>query len=239
MKEAIGGYSNTSAYCLIYLSDNVIQEERSSKKERGMEVQDSKIIEIEKQHYLDLLPASISDEIDADNVVFHNEIEEYKFNSYLKTITDSYKARYDAVVKALDVKDQKAVPTSLNTFACHLKNLKPAEDDLFKWYLLDATLQDSEKKTRLTELIHDSPNLTKLLEDRFSSLPKPYTFKHIVLSPQEHEKLGTNLSEYDRSYQIIIFAKFCLASFLEERWMDAMYAARHVREVMVYLSVQA
>lgn len=235
MKEAIGGHSNTSAYCLIYLSDNMVQEELKSKKAKTMEVQDSKVIDIEKSHYLDLLPADISDEVDVDNVLFHEEIEEYKFNSYLKSIIDSYKARFDAVTKILDNKDNKAVPTNLNTFGCYLRSQKSTEDDLFKWYLLDTALQASEKKMRLADLAQIHPKLVKILEDRLSSLPKPYTFKHVVLSPVEEAKIGSTMSDYERDYLIVVYAKFFIAAFLEERWKDGLDAARRVLDVSDFL----
>ena len=228
-KEAVGGNGNVSAYCLVYLSDHIIQDELNSKV-NAMEIQDNKIIEIERKHYLDILPMDLVAEVEADNIVFHEEIEEYKFNSYLKSIIDTYKTRFDRITQAVENKDKKAVPSYLNSFGCYLKNVGSVEEVL-KWYIVDTTLQDSPKKVKLHDL-KNSPRLIKLLEDRLSSLAKPYGFKHLVLSNSEEGLLTSNLKDFTQEHMVVIYCQFYIISMLEERWKDACYAAWMASKVL-------
>jgi len=187
-----------------------------------MEIQDSRIIEIERQHYLDLLPQDLSDEVAADNVLFHDEIEEFKFNSYLKSISDTFKERYDRVTQAMDTQDARR-PIYMNSFGCYLKNNK-AIDDLFKWYIIDTVLEENPKMAKLKDL-KNSPKLLKMLEDRLSSLPKPYSFKHLVLSQSEEATLRKQRETFNTEILVFIYSESFVISSLEERWRDACYAA--------------
>jgi len=222
LKESIGGYANISAYCLVYLADHIVQDELRAKKSQSMEIQDSRIIEIERQHYLDLLPQDLSDEVAADNILFHDEIEEFKFNSYLKSISDTFKERYDRVTQAMDTQDARR-PIYMNSFGCYLKNNK-AIDDLFKWYIIDTVLEENPKMAKLKDL-KNSPKLLKMLEDRLSSLPKPYSFKHLVLSQSEEATLRKQRETFNTEILVFIYSESFVISSLEERWRDACYAA--------------
>ena len=214
---------------MIYLADDCVQEEQKIKHAIPEEIQSSNVIDVERHHYSNLLPHSLADEIEADNIIFHEEIEEYKFNSYSKSIIDSYKSRLDKVTKATDNKDPKAVPGYLNSFACYLKNQKSLED-LLKWYIVDTSLFDSQKKVKLREL-RSTPKLLKLLEDRLSSLPKPHGFKHLTLTSLEEEKLNTNFKTFQQEHLVIVYSRSFILACLEEKWRDACYAVRMVVDV--------
>ena len=229
IKEAVGGYANISAYCLIYIADDCLQEEQKIKQAIPEEIQSSNVIDIERHHYSTLIPHALVDEIEADNIIFHEEIEEYKFNSYSKSIIDSYKSRLDKITKATENKDPKAVPGYLNSFACFLKNQKGLED-LLKWYIVDTSLFDSQKKVKLREL-KSTPKLLKLLEDRLSSLPKPHGFKHLTLTSLEEEKLNSNFKSFQQEHLVIVYSRSFILACLEEKWRDACYAVRMVLDV--------
>jgi len=235
MKESVGGYSNISAYCLVYLADHIVQDELRAKKAQSMEIQDSKIIESERQHYLDILPQDLSDEVAADNILFHEEIEEYKFNSYLKSISDTYKERYDRVTQAMDTQDNKR-PIYMNSFGCYLKNSKNI-DEIFKWYIVDTVLEENPKMVKLKDL-KNSPKLLKMLEDRLSSLPKPYSFKHLVLTSSEETTLRKHRETFNQEILIFIYSESFVISSLDERWRDACYAAYMAYEVCFYKDIE-
>ncbi len=222
MKEAVGGYANVSAYCLVYLSDEIIQEELKFKS-ASMEIQDNKIIEIERHHYLDVLPMDLSDEVDASNIIFHEEIEEYKFNNYLKSLIDIYKTRYDRITQAVTNKVSKSVPTYLNSLGSYLKNVQSVEE-ILKWYIVDTVLRDSPKNIQLREL-KNSPRLLKLLQDGLSSLSKPYALKNLVLSVKDEQILNSNIKDYGEERLILICCQAYIHALLEENWKDACYAA--------------
>jgi len=217
-----------SAYCLVYLSDSNIQAELQTRKE-GVHIIDSNDIEIERQHYARFLTPKLIEEVAADNIVFHEEIEEYKFNQYLKSIIEVYKTRYDQVSQALQNKDPKSPPTELNNFALFLKSDTHFEG-LFKWYILDTALRESQLKMQLKDL-KSSPRLLKILENRVSSLGKPYSIDHLVLKQEEETKIEFKMAEYNAEYPVNIYTKLLMNAFIQENWLDACFAAKTIVDV--------
>lgn len=237
MTESFGGYANASAYCLVYLSDRAIQEEISTATQKTQTLGDE-IVEIERAYYQNILPPLLAHEVIADNLTFNEEVEEFKFNSLLKNVIELYKLRYDMVSMALQSKTAKSPPTHLNSFGSFLK-YDPYCENILKWYILDTVLNDcrvgfdfaSQDKYKLRNL-KSSPRLFKKLQHRLSSLPKPFVFRNLILSPQEENQLECKLAEYTVEYPIPIYATFLLTSFLAEKWKDACYAVRLILEVI-------
>lgn len=215
---------------MVYLSDSNIQAELAVRKE-GVHVIESKDIEIERQHYAKFLTAKLIEQVDADNIVFHEEIEEYKFNSYLKTIIETYKTRYDKIAKALEAKTPNSPPMELNTFATFLKSDTHLQD-VFKWYILDTALRESQLKTPLKDL-KSSPRLLKLLEGRVSSIGKPHSLDHLALKSEEESKLDFKLVEYTAEHPTLIYTKFFMNAFIHEHWRDACFGSKMILDVIL------
>jgi len=243
MKESLGNHSSMSAYCFIYLADNIAKEELNSKTAQAKDTlnEAEKNFEIEKQHYLRLLPVSLAEEVFVDNLNFHDEVDDFKFSSFLKEVIELYKFRYEMVTKALQSKTAKSPPTHLNSFGSFLK-YDPYFEHILKWYILDTSLQDSQKdfdvetqnKFKLKNL-RNSPHLLQKLTNRLSSFSKPFAFSNLILTSQEENQLDCKLAEYSAEFPIIIYTKFLLLSFLSEKWKDACYTAKLILEVKNYL----
>jgi hypothetical protein len=232
MKEAVGGYQNISAYCLVYHSDENVQAELKARKEVANEIQQDNEIRFEKSNYCRYLSGRSIIEVEADNVAFQEEIEEYKFNSYVKNIVDTYRKRYDAVVDHLkNKKDNKSPPLQLNSFACFLKT-DPINEGLFKWYILDCTLIDSEKKIGLRQL---NPRLISILEGRIKSLNKQYQITKFTLTPQDETKLQNALKEYAKEFSAIIYSNILLNSSLNDKWHDIAFSLKKLINVLFFL----
>ena len=232
-QEAFGGNSNTSAYCLVYLSDAIVKEEALLRQQK-IPFESVNGMEVEKKHYNLFLTPRLVDEVETDNLVYKDELEEFRFNNCLKSIVETYKFRYDMVTAALQSKNVKSPPTHLNSFGSFLK-YDPHFDSLLKWYIIDTTLQDSALKTSLRD-IKSSRNLLTILGSRLSSLNRPYYFTHLILSREEENKLDCKLAEYSAEYPIFIYTKFLINSFLEDKWKDACYGMKCIIDVNLLLS---
>ena len=239
MNESLGGHANMSAYCFVYLSDNVVKEELNNKAVQAKDAlnEAEKNFEIDKQHYLRLLPVSLAQDVFVDNLNFHDEVDEFKFTSFLMSVVELYKFRYEMVTKALQSKTAKSPPTHLNSFGSFLKYDSYFEH-ILKWYILDTSLQDSQKdfdketqnKFKLKNL-RNSPHLLQKLSNRLSALSKPFAFSNLILTSQEENQLDCKLAEYSAEFPIIIYTKFLLMAFLTNQWKDACYTAKLILEV--------
>ncbi len=239
MTEALGGYENASAYSLVYISDEAAREEVHAKPIKLLDVTKGEETEvtIEKQHYSRYLSPPLNQEILIDNLNFRDEVEEFRFNAFSKSVVDLYKQRYDMVTKALQSKTAKYPPTYLNSFGSFLK-YDPYFEYLLKWYILDTSLQDVQKasdndKTKDFSLrtLRNHPTLLQKLYNLLINLPKPFLLEKLVLTSQEENQLECKIAEYMTEVPIMIYTKFLIASFINNKWQDACYATKMLFEV--------
>mmetsp|Transcript_34460 Transcript_34460/g.31154 ORF Transcript_34460/g.31154 Transcript_34460/m.31154 type:complete len:105 (+) Transcript_34460:1041-1355(+) len=97
----------------------------------------------------------------------------------------------------------KSPPAHLNSFGCFLKNDNRFEG-LFKFYLLDVSLKDSGMNMNLRDL-KNQPRLLKILEQRISSLNRPYGLSHLTLTKEEENVIDCKLAEYSAEYPVILY----------------------------------
>jgi len=227
MKEALGGHNNTSAYCLVYLSDNVVKQElQAIKSAPNMNIsQNSEELSIERNHYNTLVPQKLKEYVEADNKVFYKQIGEFKFNTYLSYIIRNYKVRYDSVEKAVNNTTFSHLGSRLDSFATFLK-MEPNCDRILKWYLLDTSFTEMGKSWTLQN-IRDPEKLIKI-HDKLSLLSKPYSFSNLVLTPQEKAQLDDKFAKYMELFPVTICYRFVIQSFLEKKWKEACYGVRRV-----------
>lgn len=239
MTESLGGYANSNAYCLIYLSDKVAQEEINSLKiKQKYVVAEENDVEIERQFYKQLVPAHLGQDIATENMLFHRDVDDFKFTSFVKSAIDLYKYRIDMLTKAHQSKTEKSPPTHLNSFGSFLK-YDGQFDNLLKWYVLDTAIQDLQKvygeKSEIATFNLKSqdnpPNFIERLRNNVASLPKQYALTSVALGSANESTLECKIAEYATEYPLIIYVKFMFTSFLNDKWQDACYAIKFIFEV--------
>lgn len=239
MTESLGGYENASAYSLVYISDEAAKEEIYAKPQKAIDLikGEESEVPIEKQHYSRYLSSALNQEILIDNLNFRDEVEEFRFNAFSKSVVDLYKQRYDMVTKALQSKTAKYPPTYLNSFGSFLR-YDPYFEYLLKWYILDTSLQDIQKasdndKTKDFSLrtLRNHPTLLQKLYNLLINLPKPFLLEKLVLTSQEENQLECKIAEYMIEVPIMIYTKFLISAFINNKWQDACYATKMLFEV--------
>jgi hypothetical protein len=234
LKEAFGGFANVSAYCLVYLSDDEVKADKAY-IEQAQGIIDEKEIPVERKYYSKFMNIKLIEEVEADNVAFHEEIEEYKFNTALKNIVDTYKERYDIIDKAVKADEPKKCSIKYDSFAHYLKSDVTFEG-LFKWYTLDNVLRDSPLQLNLKQL-KGTPKL-KSLESRVNAISKPHAFNHLTLTDSEESKLEVKLVEYNTHLPSAYYTKLMIEAMFDERMMDFLYDVRCITEVHLILFVK-
>ncbi len=224
MREAIGGYGNASAYCLVYLSDNMVKEELAS-LEYGSASLTPGEFSIEREHYSGLLPMHLVDYVEADNNAFYNQIEEFKFNKYLTYSVNIYRDRYNLIERVTRGKSANRLVGLLDSFATFLKAESHSER-LLKWYLLDTSLKESGTCMQFREL--DDPHKLAKIQDKVSLLDKQYTFREMLLTKEEKIELDVKLAKYMELYPFTVCYKFVIRAFMTRRYIDACYGIRRL-----------
>jgi ubiquitin carboxyl-terminal hydrolase 25/28 len=227
MRESLGGCNNSNAYCLCYMSEKSYKEGNNWRQSylQTQMIIEGKDIEIPKQHYSSLLSEHLRMEVDEDNLVFAEEIKEYKFQNFLKNVLEEYQKRYDAITQSYQqTKNQEAknnLPPQYNSFALYLKN-DPGYEKILKWYLLDTTLKDMPHQAEPYKLreMKKHPLELRILENRISSLPKTYALTNLVLAPEDEWKIDAKLAQYLNDIPKVIYLNFMTESSINENWMD-------------------
>lgn len=224
MKEAFGGYRNTSAYCLVYLADNVVQEELKTMVSRATPCASTDVL-VERQHYAALIPPKLVEFAAVDNNNFYAQIEAFKFSTLLDYGIKCYKAKYDALERIMQNKSHKKISRKLDSFAMFLK-YQPHAEKLLKWYLLDVSL----KETGCCERLRDLNNEDKLaiIQNKLILMEKSYSIRHVKLSSSEMEELDMLLAQYMESYPIMIYYKFTMYAFISNQWKDACFGIKRI-----------
>ena len=220
-KEASGGVGNTNAYCLIYLADNVVQEEFNSILMSLAKSTNNQEIQVERHHYYDMVPENLLEYAKEDNYAFYKQIEAYKFNKNLNLTMEKYKEKYDIVERAIH-RNSIAIPNYLDSFAIFLKS-ELENEYMLKWHLLDVSLRETECCPNLRELNSAGP--ISQIQDKMTLLPKPYSLTQIILTPTEKNELDIKLGHYLDNYPVMICYKLLIKSFLKEEWKNACYLA--------------
>lgn len=234
LTEALGGFGNMSAYCLVYISDENIQEELNlnTTELKDLFAREEIGVDVEKHYYKKLLTPILTQEVIADNISFQDEVEEFQTTSYVKSLVEKYKYRYNMVSKALQTKSSSSPPVHLNSFGYFLKADSYCEGAL-KWYILDSVLQTSQDSCPIKDIpklslknLKDLPQLFLKLQQQVSSHPKPFNLSSLTLTSQIENQLEIKLAEYNAEYPVLIYTKFILKSFLNENWQEACYATK-------------
>lgn len=207
MQEAVGGSGNTSAYCLVYLSDSIIKQEAIAQKTL-----------IEK------LPADLAEYAKIDNNLFDEQINSYNFNTNLSQAISQYRWKCEVTERIGNRKSSMGIPYRYDSFATYLKS-EPHCDKLLKWYLLDISLKETGCCDNLRSL-GDSPKVG-LIQEKLSLMAKPFSFK-IGLTSSEKDELDKKLAQYMAIYPIMICYIFFIKSLLNGQFKDVCYAARKI-----------
>ena len=218
-QEAIGGHGNTSAYCLVYLADHIIQQGMRANKEIAPQN-----IVVEKEYNITRLPSDLTEYVNNDNNLFKAQIDAYKFSTNLSFAISQYRWKYQVTERIASRKSSMGIPCRFDSFATYLKS-EPHCDKLLRWNLLDISLKETGCCDNLRSL-GDSPKLA-VIQEKLSFLSKPYLFK-IGLSSSEKDDLDKKLAQYIGIYPIMICYTFFIKSLLNNELKDACYAARKI-----------
>lgn len=232
-KEAIGGMGHVSAYCLVYTSQKSIDrelEQIKSYKENNKDVEDE--YPVPKQHYNAFIKEKLRIEVDQDNTKFHEEIQEYRFQTFMKNISEAYQTRYDVLLSTFNSLGKSTFPYQINSFGLFLKS-EIKSDTLIKWYVLDTCLQEinPDFKYKLREL-KNQPKLLKILQNSIGSLGSHYGFKELELPKEDEGKLDDKLAEYVDQITGAIICLFMLEKSLDQEWTELLCAIRRLQQLV-------
>ena len=241
-KEAIGGLNHISAYCLVYTSQKAIDRElEQSKKNAQVEANNANEFVVPKQHYINLLKEKLRTEVELDNMKFHEEIEEYRFQTFMKKIVETYQTRYDILLSTFNSIEKQSFPHYINSFGLYLKN-EIKSDPFIKWYVLDTSLQDTSPnaKFKLREL-KSQPKLLKILQNSIGSLGTNYALKELELSKEDESKMDAKLAEYMSQITGAIICLYMLEQATEQHWNETLIAVYRLQQLVlitIHLALQ-
>jgi len=224
MREAIGGYGNTSAYCLVYLSDNMVEEELGSLQYGSASLTPGEYV-VEREHYSGLLPVHLVEYVESDNSAFYTQIEEFKFNKYLINAVNIYRDRYNLIERVTRGKSANRLVGLLDSFGTFLKS-EPHSERMLKWYLLDTSLKEISGSVQLRD-IADPVKLAKI-QDKLSLLDKQYIFSNLALSKEEKIDLDVKLAKYMELYPFTVCYKYVIRAFMTKKYVEACYGIRRL-----------
>lgn len=189
-------------------------------------------LEVPKQHYNLFLKENLKNTVDKDNKLFQEELEEYRFHTFMKRISENYESRLDTLNAAYSSGSKQQMPFYINSFGLFLKN-EIKTDYLLKWYVLDTCLQETNPnfKFKLREL-KNQPRLLKILQTTISSLGKNYQFKELVLQKEDDQLLDTKLAEYIITIPAAIVCLFLLEKSMREEWPDTLLGIKKLNDMV-------
>lgn len=235
-KEAIGGKEHKSAYCLVYVSQKSLDEEARKINDYNSDVLSiSDELKVPKQHYNSFLKEKLLKEVDQDNKKFHDEIEEYRFQTFMKNVTENYQTRLDILNCTINSASSKqSLPFYINSFGLFLRNEYRA-DQVLKWYVLDTCLQETDAnfKIKLREL-KNQPKLLKFLQNSLASLGRNYYLNSLILRPEEDQLLDIKLAEYALLIPGAITSVYILEKSTQRQWTDTLYGMKKLNDMVRY-----
>lgn len=163
------------------------------------------------------------------------KIEESSFKEYAVKTLEIYENRVEAIENLFSngsSSSSKLPPLHLYSFCYYLKN-DPDCEKILKWFILDSTLQNSEKKIKLSHLKLDS-NLYKLLEGQISGLTDTFQLKELDLNEDEKRLLNIKLQEYNNKAAFLEQSNMVLESYLNDEWIEACSMIDKISKVSHY-----
>ena len=237
-KEATGGKGRKSAYCAVYVSQKSLDEEAKhiSAYKQGKTAGGNEL-EVPKQHYNALLKEGLRTKVERDNKLFHEEIEEFRFQMLMRRLTNSYEARLDNLNSSLSIGLKQHMTYYINSFGLFLKN-EMKNDDLLKWYVLDTCLQEGYQnlKFKLRDL-KNQPRLLRILQSTVSSLGKNSRLKELVLQKEEDQLLDTKLAEYIITIPAAIVCLFIFEKGMQEEWTETLIGVQKLNDMVNTLAL--
>ena len=230
MREAVGGHGNTSAYCLVYISHTVVQEDIRASSINYTNAKNLEEAIAQGHHNTEKIPAHLEDFVRARNFTFQAKIEKFQFESNLSYAIRVYQSRFDVVTRKSHMEDWNRFPARFDSFSIFMK-ADSQNERLLKWYLLDSTIRESKICSSLRDL--NDPTKLALIEDKLSLYPKPYTFKNLLLSKEEKAELDLKLLEYMEALPIVSCYKFVVQSVMCDNWIDVCYGVRRILHVTI------
>eukprot|EP00331_Platyophrya_macrostoma_P026999 CAMPEP_0176452540 /NCGR_PEP_ID=MMETSP0127-20121128/28602_1 /TAXON_ID=938130 /ORGANISM="Platyophrya macrostoma, Strain WH" /LENGTH=1000 /DNA_ID=CAMNT_0017841025 /DNA_START=38 /DNA_END=3040 /DNA_ORIENTATION=- len=231
-KEAIGGLNHISAYCLVYTSQKAIDKETEHiKKYMQGNMNLANELEVPKQHYSIFLKEKLRADVDLDNKKFHEEIQEYRFQTFMKNISEAYQTRYDILLSTFNSIGKGAFPFHINSFGLFLKS-EIKSDSMIKWYVLDTCLQEINPnfKFKLKEL-KNQPKLLKILQNSIGSLGSNYSLKELELPKDDEGKIDAKLAEYVDQITGAIICLYIFEKCLTQEWIETLCAIRKLQQL--------
>ena len=160
------------------------------------------------------------------------KVEDVYFAGFIDKTLETYEFRLEAVQQMSQVNSPnslKAPPAYLSSFTCFLGS-DPQCATLLKWYILDSTLQNSDKKIKLKELKMHS-DLFNVVKMKIATLPSSLRFEDLILTAEQEQLLNQKIREYMEKSVLISNANSLLEFYLKELWIDACYAAQQLLRV--------
>lgn len=207
-ERSIGGYSMTSAYCLMYVEASLSPRDPGEVHRSYSINEDPAVL---PDIYSRMLPADLKREVDDDNIKLRRELEDYKSNQVIRLIQDTYVSRFMTVssqsmcFRSLPALSTEGCRFSLINLVVYLK-IK-YEERLVRYQLLDTVCREVLHQP-IAEMDKSGPLYQRLVNKLLKShKDMPYTLE---LMPTDLQRLGNLTQEFrtcvlDASYNVVLF----------------------------------
>lgn len=214
IERSIGGYSMTSAYCLMYVAASLDYNERGQVYRSFSFIEDPELI---PDIYSSYLPIDLRREVDDDNLKLKRELDDFKLNQVIKLIQDTYVARFMAATaqctsyRILNPQDLEANKFLMMNLAIYLK-IK-YEERLSRYVILNQIFREILQQS-IEEIDKSGPLYQKIVTKLIKShKDMPYS---LDLNPYEVQRLLKCQQEFVANLKDATYNMVLLKSFLAE-----------------------
>lgn len=217
-EKSIGGFSMTSAYCLMYVAASLDSAEPGQVLRSYAFVDDPEVI---PDVYSSLLPLDLRREVDDDNIKFKRELEDFRSNQVIKLVQDTYIARFTtAHSQCMSYRSLPALSIECNKFflinlAIYLK-IK-YEERIFRYLLFDQVCKEVFQQS-IVDMDKTSALYSKLANKLIKShKDMPYSLDINAYEVQRLEKLTTEfrIGFKDAQYNLVLVRSLLDGDFLK------------------------
>ena len=220
-RDSVGGYSYTSAYCLVYL------DQRLLRRQEGVKLRSYSLASIDVEptdQYSSYLTRELLKEADEDNGKLMEEVVDWKLSGVIKKIQDLYTDR-NSTVGNLTKEWKERLPMEkmrfeIINFAMFLR--VKGEDELVRLHLLDLAVREADLEKRSLDQILENERLTHKLKTQFLPVCKdtPHT---VTLSPFQKDRLKVLLVDFESLYRHSLLLEYAIRKFNEGDLMGSFF----------------
>lgn len=223
LKDALGGGNGySSAYCLMYIRNTLIP-----KIPKGLLRSYTLTSSTEQvsDHYKSLLFEELKAEVDIDNMIFGEEIEEFRLREILRNISEMYTLRqnqawtYKYNVRQPFQTRREILRGELCNLAVYLKIKN--EESLSRWNILNECTKSIDPFKRDLDQLSEDP-IFDMLTQRFKHMCKDTPYAYLLTDP-EIRRLNAEAKMFYDNFYYAWLCVYIIESILDDKLEAALY----------------